>query len=112
MADLIAREFEAIFRCHNELMKNSNVSAASLNRVALIFQVSVQTVQKVLAEKKSGKPYQPALKSGRKAVVEFSFKQELNYLMFTKIKKNEHVTISDIHKHATECLDVEQPYIR
>jgi hypothetical protein len=32
--------------------------------------------------------------------------------MFTKIKKNEHVTISDIHKHATECLDVEQPYIR
>jgi hypothetical protein len=30
--------------------------------------------------------------------------------MFAKIKKNEHVTISDIHKHATECLDVEQPY--
>jgi hypothetical protein len=32
--------------------------------------------------------------------------------MFTKIKKNEHVTISDIHKHATQCLGVEQPYIR
>jgi hypothetical protein len=39
MADLIA--LEAIFRCHNELMKNSNVSAASLNRVALIFQVKL-----------------------------------------------------------------------
>jgi hypothetical protein len=41
MADLTAQEFEAIFRCHNELMKNSNVSAASLNRVALIFQVKL-----------------------------------------------------------------------
>jgi hypothetical protein len=41
MADLTAREFEAIFRCHNELLKNSNDSAASINRVALIFQVKL-----------------------------------------------------------------------
>jgi hypothetical protein len=55
-------------------VEKSHVISFPLNRVALIFQVSVRTVQKVLAEKKSGKPYQPALKSGRKVVVEFSFK--------------------------------------
>jgi hypothetical protein len=42
MADLIAREFEAIFRCYNELLKNdSNDSAASVNRAALIFQLKL-----------------------------------------------------------------------
>jgi hypothetical protein len=42
MADLIAREFEAIFRCYNELLKNDSTdSAASINRAALIFQLKL-----------------------------------------------------------------------
>jgi hypothetical protein len=59
-------------------------------------------VQKVLAEKQSGKLFTRAKKTGRKNNQQFwnyTFKEALNDFIFTKINKNEHLTVSIIYEY-------------